>query len=50
MLRYSALSLFFPSQGGTLVEYDGCIRLLEIAQVAPEHVEEFKSGMITLPV
>ena len=31
-------------QGGTLIEYEGAIRLLEIAQVPPEHAEEFKSG------
>ncbi|OBZ68190.1 putative UTP--glucose-1-phosphate uridylyltransferase [Grifola frondosa] len=30
-------------KGGTLIDYDGSIRLLEVAQVASEHVEEFKS-------
>lgn len=30
-------------KGGTLIDYDGQVRLLEIAQVAPEHVDEFKS-------
>ncbi|KAI8907231.1 UTP--glucose-1-phosphate uridylyltransferase family [Gorgonomyces haynaldii] len=30
-------------KGGTLIEYEGGIRLLEIAQVPPEHVEDFKS-------
>ncbi|CAF2405870.1 unnamed protein product [Rotaria sp. Silwood2] len=38
--------LFFVSndeQGGTLIEYNGKLRLLEIAQVPKEHVDEFKS-------
>lgn len=30
-------------KGGTLIEYDGIVRLLEIAQVSDEHSEEFKS-------
>jgi UTP--glucose-1-phosphate uridylyltransferase len=30
-------------KGGTLIDYDGTIRLLEIAQVPSEHTEEFKS-------
>ncbi|KAI9007472.1 UTP--glucose-1-phosphate uridylyltransferase family [Phycomyces nitens] len=30
-------------KGGTLINYDGHIRLLEIAQVPDEHVEDFKS-------
>ena len=30
-------------KGGTLIDYEGTIRLLEIAQVPSEHVEEFKS-------
>ena len=30
-------------KGGTLINYDGKMRLLEIAQVPPEHVEDFKS-------
>jgi UTP--glucose-1-phosphate uridylyltransferase len=31
-------------QGGTLIDYEGQIRLLEIAQVPSEHTEEFKSS------
>lgn len=30
-------------KGGTLIDYKGTIRLLEIAQVDPEHIEDFKS-------
>jgi len=30
-------------KGGTLVEYEGSVRLLEIAQVPKDHVEDFKS-------
>jgi UTP--glucose-1-phosphate uridylyltransferase len=30
-------------KGGTLIDYEGSIRLLEIAQVPSEHTEEFKS-------
>ena len=30
-------------KGGTLIDYDGKIRLLKIAQVPTEHVEDFKS-------
>lgn len=30
--------------GGTLVDYDGNLRLLEIAQVPSEHMEDFKSS------
>ncbi|KAL5507109.1 UGP1 [Sanghuangporus vaninii] len=30
-------------KGGTLIDYDGNIRLLEIAQVPSEHVEDFKA-------
>ncbi|KAE8215935.1 hypothetical protein CF319_g2279 [Tilletia indica] len=30
-------------KGGTLIDYEGNIRLLEIAQVPSDHVEEFKS-------
>ncbi|KAJ3097234.1 UTP-glucose-1-phosphate uridylyltransferase [Phlyctochytrium planicorne] len=30
-------------KGGTLIDYDGQVRLLEIAQVPGEYVEEFKS-------
>uniref|UniRef100_H3BYT3 UTP--glucose-1-phosphate uridylyltransferase n=1 Tax=Tetraodon nigroviridis TaxID=99883 RepID=H3BYT3_TETNG len=31
-------------KGGTLIQYDGKLRLLEIAQVPKAHVDEFKSG------
>ena len=31
------------AQGGTLIDYEGNVQLLEIAQVPSEHVEEFKS-------
>lgn len=30
-------------KGGTLIEYEDSIRLLEIAQVPSEHVDDFKS-------
>ena len=30
-------------KGGTLIDYDGRIRLLEVAQVPNEHIEDFKS-------
>ncbi|KAH8828167.1 UTP-glucose-1-phosphate uridylyltransferase [Flagelloscypha sp. PMI_526] len=30
-------------KGGTLIDYDGSIRLLEVAQVPSEHLEDFKS-------
>jgi len=30
-------------KGGTLIDYEGSVRLLEIAQVPSEHVEDFKS-------
>lgn len=30
-------------KGGTLIDYEGHIRLLEIAQVPAEHVDDFKS-------
>ncbi|KZO90722.1 putative UTP-glucose-1-phosphate uridylyltransferase [Calocera viscosa TUFC12733] len=30
-------------KGGTLVQYDGNVRLLEVAQVPSEHIEDFKS-------
>eukprot|EP00999_Lentomonas_sp_LEN2_P001931 NODE_307_length_1675_cov_72.510982_g275_i0.p1 GENE.NODE_307_length_1675_cov_72.510982_g275_i0~~NODE_307_length_1675_cov_72.510982_g275_i0.p1 ORF type:complete len:497 (+),score=103.48 NODE_307_length_1675_cov_72.510982_g275_i0:65-1555(+) len=30
-------------KGGTIIDYDGNTRLLEIAQVPPEHVDDFKS-------
>lgn len=31
------------NQGGTLIQYDNKLRLLEIAQVPKAHVDEFKS-------
>ena len=31
-------------QGGTLIDYEGQVRLLEIAQVPSEHVEDFKAS------
>eukprot|EP00056_Hartaetosiga_gracilis_P001469 m.45072 g.45072 ORF g.45072 m.45072 type:complete len:510 (+) comp10653_c0_seq1:280-1809(+) len=30
-------------KGGTLIEYDGAIKLLEVAQVPKKHLEDFKS-------
>ena len=30
-------------KGGTLIDYEGNIQLLEVAQVPSEHVEDFKS-------
>lgn len=36
-------------KGGTLIDYEGSIRLLEIAQVPSEHVEDFKSGKLDEP-
>lgn len=30
-------------KGGTLIQYEGKLRLLEVAQVAKEHLEDFKS-------
>ncbi|KAK9467369.1 UTP--glucose-1-phosphate uridylyltransferase family [Lipomyces arxii] len=30
-------------KGGTIIDYDGSVRLLEIAQVPKEHTEDFKS-------
>lgn len=30
-------------KGGTLINYEGKLRLLEIAQVPNDHVDEFKS-------
>ncbi|KAJ7072204.1 UTP-glucose-1-phosphate uridylyltransferase [Mycena amicta] len=41
MVYYFATS--DETQGGTLIDYDGSMRLLEIAQVPSEHVEDFKS-------
>ena len=32
-----------PLQGGTLIQYEDHLRLLEIAQVPKDHVDEFKS-------
>ena len=34
-------------QGGTIIDYEGTVRLLEIAQVPSEHVEDFKASMST---
>jgi UTP--glucose-1-phosphate uridylyltransferase len=31
-------------KGGTLIDYEGSVRLLEVAQVPSEHIEEFKSS------
>lgn len=31
-------------KGGTLIDYEGSVRLLEVAQVPAEHLEEFKSS------
>ena len=33
---------FFP-KGGTLINYEGHLRLLEVAQVPKDHLEDFKS-------
>ena len=30
-------------KGGTLIEYEGKLRLLEVAQVPKNHIEEFKA-------
>ena len=30
-------------KGGTLINYEGHLRLLEVAQVPPSHLEDFKS-------
>ena len=35
-------------KGGTLIDYEGQIRLLEIAQVPSDHVEDFKSSEFLL--
>ena len=37
------LMCLFYFQGGTLIQYQNKLRLLEIAQVPKEHVEDFKS-------
>lgn len=37
-------------KGGTLIDYEGHIRLLEVAQVPNEHIEDFKSGMCQIRV
>lgn len=34
------------TKGGTLIDYEGQIRLLEIAQVPSDHVEDFKSSKV----
>ena len=36
--------LTISPKGGTLIDYEGSIRLLEIAQVPSEHVEDFKAS------
>lgn len=35
--------MFHVAQGGTLIQYENKLRLLEIAQVPKEHVDDFKS-------
>lgn len=40
---YYNLILNFFFQGGTLIQMENKLRLLEIAQVPPEHVDDFKS-------
>lgn len=35
--------MFCVAQGGTLIHYENKLRLLEIAQVPKEHVDDFKS-------
>ena len=45
-LRYLNRLFMLHLQGGTLIEYDGSMRLLEIAQVLPDHVDDFKSGSV----
>jgi UDP-glucose pyrophosphorylase len=35
--------MFCVAQGGTLIQYENKLRLLEIAQVPKEHVDDFKS-------
>ena len=45
LLQPTSDSLNGHAQGGTLIDYDGQVRLLEIAQVPSEHVEDFKSGV-----
>ena len=37
-------------KGGTLIDYEGQIRLLEIAQVPSEHVEDFKASAFAISV
>jgi UTP--glucose-1-phosphate uridylyltransferase len=44
LLQSTSILSTSRTQGGTLIDYDGQVRLLEIAQVPSEHVEEFKSG------
>jgi UTP--glucose-1-phosphate uridylyltransferase len=43
-MDYYSFQVSNSLQGGTLIDYDGSVRLLEIAQVPSEHVEDFKSG------
>lgn len=40
-VKYKKAHSYF--QGGTLIQYEGKLRLLEIAQVPKAHVDEFKS-------
>jgi UTP--glucose-1-phosphate uridylyltransferase len=44
LLQSTSVSSTGRTQGGTLIDYDGQMRLLEIAQVPSEHVEDFKSS------
>ena len=37
------MAMFHVTQGGTLIHYENKLRLLEIAQVPKEHVDDFKS-------
>ena len=41
-MREIIILLFFP-KGGTLINYEGHLRLLEVAQVPKDHLEDFKS-------
>ena len=35
--------MFHVTQGGTLIQYEKKLRLLEIARVPKEHLDDFKS-------
>lgn len=37
------IRIFHSTQGGTVIQYENKLRLLEIIQVPKEHVEDFKS-------